>query len=1171
MRLERIELIGFKSFADKTVFNFHPGITAIVGPNGCGKSNVVDAFKWVLGEQSAKSLRGESMEDVIFFGSATRKTRGLAEVTIVLSGVNSGTSKGNGGSGNGEISITRRLYRSGESEYLINKVPCRLRDIKDMLLDTGLEVKAYSILEQGRISAILESKPQDRRFLIEEVAGVMKYKARKAEAVQKLEASKSNLQRLQDIINEVKRQINSIDRHARRAERYRKLFEEIKDIETRMAKRDIGLYQRELSDITSMDDTLKAKESELISALHSAEASIEEKKRVCTDMEKKLGEVRTRLHALEKEVTEGEGRIALLRRDCENLRERLHILSVQDEELTAKRERALSSLERIGDEMSEMEARALDLRKLLEEKERDLSAQSDEIRELEHHLDSERKNLFNRAEQLSSIRNEIKHLSMMIEDIDRKAGKRQEEMDSVRDEIHSLKEAITRMKEEYTRAESELISMKRTRDDRTSQLNQKRISLKENEEFLYQSREELAAMNSKLESLRELYASQKSTFDESIKALCQVADIFETPPEYETAIESILGDKLNAAIVENREELTKALEIIKEKDKKRRALISIEQAGKSVSVDFNPATDGIIGRAVEFVRITDGFERIASALLGDVILVDSLSTAFSLWEGSSNSSRPLYFVTLDGDVVEPSGLVCGGRERGVLKIKRMLKELEGSIATKKEQILNGERTIDSLKNEIAAMEDGIASLEGDIVSKERYCHEMEVKISSTEEEAARQTRKLEYLSIEMKEGETEKGNFKDVIAEKMRMCDSLEAEKGRAEGNIRDIQEKIADRKRSLEILRSGLTEIKLDLTAISEKIASVTRERERLNSIISEIDTKKAEMSQERLEIEENIQNKEEEVRKREGDLKSRVVLIGELQAEDSMMKERLETETAELERLEERHMSIVSELEKVRKELSQIEVKKTELAMKLNYLKEDIRKTYFIDIEHADIPEAVTQEEEEALPRLKEKLQEIGPVSLGTLEEFEELKGRYEFLTRQQNDLLQSIESLQETISKINRSTQRRLKEAFEALNEKFKEVFTILFGNGRAELILTENDILEAGIDIVAQPPGKRLKNLLSLSGGEQALTALSLLFAGFLVKPTPLCILDEVDAPLDESNTERFTGMLTELSKNIQFITITHNRRTMEAADYIYGITMEEPGVSKVISMHLAEAV
>lgn len=1177
MRIERLELIGFKSFADKTVFRLHPGTTAIVGPNGCGKSNIVDAFKWVLGEQSAKSLRGGSMEDVIFAGSVSKKTKGMAEVTLILSDIIRKPSNGEEGEGMklpSQISVTRRLYRSGESEYLMNKVPCRLKDIKNMFLDTGLELKAYSILEQGRIGDIVNSKPLDRRFLIEEVAGVMKYKVRKQEAMNKLEASKSNLQRLQDIIAEVKRQINTIDRHARKAEKYKKLFEEIKDIEIRTAKRDLKAFQEEIANLLSSEDALKLNEAEVAVNFHSMEALIEEKKRLCIENERSLAEIRSRLYALEKEAMEDEGKIALLKSDCENLRERNSHLLRQSDDLTIEKETTIAAIKEIENSAVEMARDITGLEAILEERKEIFSAAESGITEIEKELEHERRNLYTRAEELSNIKNEISHLSLNIENITRKTDRSSQEITSVRDSMSSLLLAIEQTKSEDAGFETELQETRQAKEGLVNRLKDRKTELSSSEEFLYGERESLAAMISRHESLVEIDRSQMTSLDENIRTLGQVADIIETPTEYEAAFEAILGDKLSASIVEDKDEISRALGYIREQNTKRSGFITLDP----VRDDFPGMTNaslsqnGVIGEAIKFVSVKDGFDKVAAALLNDVVLVDNLDTAFSLREDPATGAmqRAMYIVTLDGEVLEPSGIVFGGTDKGVLKIKRQIKEIENEITSKKGKISEAESSVIAIREDIVSTENEIISLDGKISSQEKYSHGLKLKIENLEEEKGRLQQKHEYISLEITDDHREIEGLRNTLGQKELHYKTLEDEKLLTEEKIRSVQNMISDKRETLETTRSELTEVKLELTSVREKMTAVRREIERLQAAVIEIDRKKEEMSGERDNIQQVIGQKEEQVVQKEETLKLKIVAVNELQTEAAKINEVLEAKKAELELMEKQQKDLARQLEAIHTELSHVEMKKMERSMKLDYLKEDIHKTYSIEIENADVPDTVSPEEEERLPFLKSRLQEIGPVSLGTLDEYEELKGRFEFLTSQRDDLLSAITDLEDTIQKINRTSRKRLEDAFEALNEKFKEVFTILFGKGKAELQLTEGSILDAGIEIIAQPPGKRLQNLNLLSGGEKALTALSLLFAGFMIKPTPMCLLDEVDAPLDESNTDRFVNLLKEMAKNIQFIAITHNRRTMEAADYIYGITMEEPGASKVISVQLSEA-
>ncbi|GMR03221.1 MAG: chromosome segregation protein SMC [Thermodesulfovibrionia bacterium] len=1173
MRIEKIELTGFKSFSEKTVFNFHHGITAVVGPNGCGKSNIVDAFKWVLGEQSAKSLRGDRMEDVIFAGSASKKPRGMAEVTLFISGVNNG-----GSPGAGEISVTRRLYRSGESEYLMNKTPCRLKDIKNVFLDTGLELKAYSVLEQGKMDAILNSKPIERRFLIEEVAGVMKYNVRKAEAVQKLEASRSNLQRLQDIITEVKRQINSIDRHAKRAQKYKRLFEEIKNIEVKIAVRDVTALGRELTNFTDSESRLKSAETELSTNIHSSDALIEEKKLMCVEKEKALEGIQNKLNTAEKEFIEEEGRISLLKSDCENLKSRLQRLQFRDSELTGEKEDISSQIKEIKNKSDGMSLGLSDIEKILESRNASFSTLEKEITDLEQNLEVRRRDIFNKAEEVSSLKNEVSNLSLFIESIDKKESRNLEDINSVKDGISSLASSIKETEDKHHALDAELKDRNNAKEGLLNSISRAKKELTAKEEGLYRDREALAAMSSRAESLMELDTGGKSAVKENVKILCHVADIFEALPEHETAIEAALGEKLKAAVVDDHNEIKKALRFIKQEKINRSGFIcaNISPASHSQSaVSFPP--DSVIGKAIDFVKVKEGFDRIAVLLLGDVIIVKNLDTAFDVWHASLSASsvNPGYFVTLDGEVLEPLGMVFGGIERGVLKIKREIRELEKNIMTGKADIALVEKGVSSLKNDITSDENNLASLDSEVSQMEKIFHELQMKMANMQGEEVELQRKLEFLLTGLEGEKKEKDSTQQILNEKNKVCIALEDERLFIEKDMREVQAKIADKKTLLEKMRSELTETMLSRTAIKEKMDSLLREGERLNSELSGIEKKREEMSKEHLEIESDIKDKEDEIQKKESALRSSVVIVNELKGQSSELKEMLEAKTADLNLMEKQQKAFMDELASVRKELSHVEVKKTELSLTLEHIRGDIKKTYSVDIDSITEDQGeygcLLPEEEERLPGLREKLQEIGPVNLGTLEELEELKERYDFLKKQQEDLLQAIESLQDTISRINMTTRKRLTDAFDALNEKFKEVFTLLFGKGRAELILTEGSILEAGIDVVAQPPGKKLQNLMLLSGGETALTALSLLFAGFMIKPTPLCLLDEVDAPLDESNTDRFTSLLSELAKNIQFIIITHNRRTMEAADYLYGITMEEPGISKVVSMHLAEAV
>ncbi len=814
MRIEKVEINGFKSFADKTTFNLHPGMTGIVGPNGCGKSNIVDAFKWVLGEQSAKSLRGSHMSDVIFAGSATKKKKGMAEVTLVLTDIikkqPDGTEEG-GPDQTMKVAVTRRLYRSGESEYMMNKVSCRLKDIKNMFLDTGLELKAYSILEQGKIGDIVNSKPVDRRFLIEEVAGVMKYKVRKHEATNKLESSKRNLQRIQDIISEVKRQINTVDRHAKKAERYKKLFDEIKDIELRISKRDFKVLQEEISGLATSENSLKSREAEVSVNVHSQEALLEEKKRLCLEQEKNLGEIRLNLYALERETTEDEGKIALLKSDCDNLRERFNDLIKQSKNLTIEKETAADSIKEIKEGRAGMQEEFSALENTINEKNVVFAEAEKGIVDFEEGLELQRKNLFSKAEEISGIKNKISHISLNIENLSRKTEKSSDDINTLKNSLTSLDTTIEQTENELRRFESELQESRKNKEDLANSLKDKKNELSSNEQSLYSEREGLAGMTSKLESLKELEQSQRSAVVENINMKCQVSDIFDAPAEYETAIEAILGDKLGAAVVEDQGEITRALDVIKEQKTKRSGFIT---ANLSRNVTTGPSGiegSGVIGEAAKFITPKEGFGAIASSLLSDVYLVDNLDNAFSLWtKHSDDNGKALYLVTLEGEVLEPSGMVFGGSGKGVLKIKRLIKDLEKDISDKRSKVAGLETLVASTKDKIITLENDIISIDGVISGKEKYFHEMKVKVSGMKEENERLKKKQEYINIEITGDVKEKENLTIALEEKKKQSVMLEEEKLKIEEEIASVQCVISSRKGSLESMRTVLTEIKL-------------------------------------------------------------------------------------------------------------------------------------------------------------------------------------------------------------------------------------------------------------------------------------------------------------------------------------------------------------------------
>jgi chromosome segregation protein len=1170
MRIDKIELIGFKSFADKTTFHFHPGITCIVGPNGCGKSNVVDAFRWVLGEQSAKSLRGDKMEEVIFNGSVSKKPKGMAEVTLVVSGLD-GTVKsqeGDNGEGVSDVAfISRRLYRSGESEYILNKNQSRLKDVKDLFLDTGLEVKSYSVLEQDRITDILHAKPLDRRILIEEIAGVMKYNVRKREAQAKLESSRANLQRINDIIVEVKRQINFLDRLAKKAERYKKLSSEIRSIELKIAKRDYRALKDSSENIIADYNKVREQESQKKAELATIENKTSTKRLKLLEKEKSLQHVQEEFQRLEKEIAGLEKLIAVAKTERDNSSEYLLKLYQQGEEFNTKRADLLIKQQEAHETEVELSNEIETQKELLSEKSDYLRSLEEELNEDRETLEDRRKDLFRMSEELSSIKNDHSKLQSSLEGLNQRETLSKRDVENLNTVIAETEAALQDLQTRLLEKNNELMLLneqKVTFDGELSASKGNHENLREN---LLKLKEDVASDIARIASLQEVVfdESTKELLSEDVQfnLLASISDIIEVEDAYERAIESLLSEKVNSFILSSYDDIEIAVSAVKEK-----------RLGRTVFLPNSPlpyeehreVPDGSLGNALRFIKVKEEFSQIVKSLFDNTFIVGDLRTALDL----AASGHKATFVTLDGEVLETTGAVIAGEVKGVFKRKREIRELEAAMQGKKTQLHDVQTALDSLQQLIIKRESEIKNIETAIVEREKEVSVLKLTVEKSREEKERRSRKLAYLTLELEQMGHEKRSIEKLLDEKEAELQTMNSKKEELENQSSTLQETISQKRLHIEAYRGEVTDLKLYMTSLKERLDSIRKERETVLKEITDNNQKRGFLSEEITSIKSRILQRDEEVEENENKIRSLVSAANELGADISERKEVMETENQELLKTEDDMKHLRKHIESISQSVAELDIRRTEHKMKMENLSDQISQNYGLDIAVADV-EQLTSEDESRLVELKEKVEALGPVNLGTLEEYEELRIRYDFLKTQQDDLIKSIAELEEAIVRINVTTRRKLREAFDLLKAKFSEVFVTLFGGGRAELVMTdEHNILETGIDIIAQPPGKKLQNINLLSGGEKTLTVLSLLFASFLIKPSPLCIFDEADSALDESNTERFAQMVQELAKNIQFIVVTHNRSTMSAADYIYGITMEEAGVSKVISMQLAEA-
>jgi len=1168
MRIDKIELIGFKSFAEKTTFNFHPGITCIVGPNGCGKSNIVDAFRWVLGEQSAKSLRGEKMEEVIFHGSSSKKPRGMAEVTMVISGLNAvHQSEGDNEDTSDTASVTRRLYRSGDSEYMLNRSQCRLKDVKNLFLDTGLEVKSYSILEQDRIAEILNSKPVERRFLIEEVAGVMKYNVRKKEALSRLESSRANLQRISDIIIEVKKQISFLDRLARKAERYKKLTSEIHSIELKIAKRDYHLLKESFGKILSEYNALKEEESAEKAALSKIENDTEKKRIELLEKEKILEQIQIKFQNLEREIAELEKNIAVAKTERDNNKEYLAKLYQQNDEY-GKKTADLSNRQNELDTNEQSLFSDIDNQKeSFREKAELLRSMEEELAEKEDLIDGKRREIFKLSEELSNLRNNQSRLQSSLDGLKHREASSMKDSENLKAMLSEVDASMRDLESKLLQENNDILLLNEKKGIITTEISSAKGRIENLRDTLSRLKEELASSISRTESLKEIIsdgsASDLLSGDPGFTFLAFISDVIEIDDQYEKAAESVLSEKINSFILPTFNDIESAITSLKQKELGRTAFIPVNPAANFVSAE---APEGAIGKMLDFVHIKEEFSRVAESLFGNIFLVKDLKTAIELVSSGHN----LFFVTLDGDVVEPTGIVIAGEVKGVFRRKREIRELQSTIEQNRDRINQVQAEFRSAQQTIETKEADLKNIENALVGKEKEVSLLKLTAENYREEKERRSRKLAYIALEMEQTARERESIEKNLIEKDAEIRSADSKKIELEQQGASLQEEISQKKSSLEEYRGEVTDIRLAIAALKERVESVGKEKENVAREITESNRKQEFLSEEISSVQSRILQRETETAANDETIRSLVSVADEYRKEISEKKEVIDSENQELLHAEQGLKLLRNQIASLSQKIAELDIQKAEHKLKMDTLSENIRQNYGLAIDVIEV-ESLTEGDEKRLNELKEKIRELGPVNLGTLEEYEELRSRYEFLKNQQEDLNKSIAELEEAITKINITTRKRLREAFEALKTKFSEVFRALFGGGRAELVMTdENNILETGIDIIAQPPGKRLQNINLLSGGEKTLTALSLLFASFLIKPTPLCILDEADSALDEMNTEKFSNIIKDFSKDTQFIVVTHNRSTMSVADHIYGITMEEAGSSKVISMQLVEA-
>ena len=1184
MRLKSLEIVGFKSFSDRTIVNFEDGITGIVGPNGCGKSNIVDAMRWVMGEQSAKHLRGGSMEDVIFSGCHTREATSMAQVFLTFD--NSDGRAPAEYAGISEIQIGRTLYRSGESEYLINKAPCRLKDIVDLFLDTGVGAKAYSIVEQGMIGMVISAKPLDRRVLIEEAAGISKFKSRKEAALRRIESTQANLLRLTDILNELSRQINSLNRQAKKAERYQRVATELKEREISLAVYRHNEMSNELSTLESESRARAETEISLSAELSKHEADIETQKVAIAEIERELEKVQEDLYSTNQSIKLDEATIEHNTKESDTLAARSASLA---KELFGLRERLQSLSERLetaNREKVEADCSHASLTEAVSLLEEEVNRMRGDVSKLNEETEEKRRQIFADTATSSELKAKQSHLERRVVEITGRIARDQSEIDSInrrRDEIDG----------QIKEGGSHLGGLNELRSKLVGECAVKRESLMKSKSDLTVSEERLKDLRdaqnvakSRLESIEEMRKNLDGYRDgvrsvilrskeatESLKGIVgTVSEVVETDPPYETALSAVLGDRLQYVVVESHNEGVEAIDYLKQAARGRSSFIPLAVRVSEETPEM-PRGEGVIGPLLNQIRFSDDHRKIVRYLMSDVVLVQDIRSALRIWESGETSHT---FVTLGGEVVDPSGVITGGlggdADSSLIAQKRRIKELKEEIAARHEELIRTETNARRVSDEVKRLEEEIEGLDRDthnleikFVGEERDFGGLKDDLARLDKEHDRLVVETAALNEERQEVERERTatalRLEQVATDQTEVqlaLDELTRQMGMMSGELGERDKRLVD--------------LKVSLAQAEERQTAIGRETERLVLSKAELLIDIGRREDEIAAGGQRVVTLKREVEERKAALDVAIRTIEKLTLAQQTTQESYQQATQEI---RSRELSL-RELRQRREEALSAShgaaIKLTELREKVRYLVDGIRERYRIELAAVDKNSVNTgidvETEEQAVAALKEKLESMGSVNTDAIKEYEELFERHQFMSRQHADLTTSIETLKQAISRINRISRQRFKGAFEDVDSKFQDLFPKLFQGGKARLMLTdEENLLESGVEIVAQPPGKKLQSITLLSGGEKALTAIAFIFAIFLTKPAPFCLLDEVDAPLDDANVDRFNNMIRAMTPHSQFVLITHNKRTMELADTLYGVTMEEAGVSKMVSVRL----
>ncbi|MFH1992527.1 MAG: chromosome segregation protein SMC [Pseudomonadota bacterium] len=1195
MKIKKLEINGFKSFYEKASIEFPPGISAVVGPNGCGKSNIVDALRWVMGEQSVKQLRGKSMEDVIFAGTNGKTPLSLAEVTLTL--LNDNGSAPEELNDFTEIMLTRRLYRSGESAYFINKQPCRLKDIHNIFMGSGLASKSYAVVQQGNIGAITDAGPEERRFLIEEAAGITRYKSRKTEALRKLEATNQNLLRVNDIIMEVQRQMAGLKRQARKAERYKKYQDRIKSLDIGLALHYYDDYTRKINETDALLKDLEDTDIGHTSQIKKLDAAIEEIKFRRSQKNQEISEQKSRVFETQRNIDRMENDLAHLHKDIERLANEIAGLESAREDLEKKDRNITAEITQVEDQNISIKSQITDETSALNQQQSALQHIKDQLSALHQELETAKTKVIDLVAREAQYKNICQNATNNKESLKRRLKQIDEEEAKTTQKVTEFKHKVARAEEEFQRYHAQIDDLNQRIADIKNRLEEnisllsaqvKRVqtlelernkakstytTLKKMEDNFEWYRDGVRAIMKKESSKEDEHPTASVRGPENNGILGLMADILEPEPTFETVVEAVLGESLQYILVKDQETGIDSINYLQTRRAGRSGFIPVSSV-KTIEHEHTRKPDPQ-KKLLNHVAVKPGFEKIAEALLGHVVVAADIQEAIKIYNSNGIMQT---VVTRDGDIISHQGFMIGGSQdnlAGILTKKQELKRIDRHINKLNQKLESARHDQKELESNVRIVESELQQL---IEQKNKVAQseiEAEKDLYKATEDLKHTLRHLEIVNLEQ---ERLLGETSDIDAEMSTYNQAIidiESAVQAAQNQVTEKLEQISSLSSELDDFNQTILEHKLNLTALNAKLENSSntlrrlkeyqsdglKQLEQLSNDIAQKKQKQTDSKQTILEFEQTLSGRYDALQRLEAALQHNET---DFAAIDAKLKDHDST-ISEIQNKREKTLQKIRMLEL---EHSQQHIQRENIANRLEENYHDTIAAFQSEFGNAVNNLGMTLDKiEEKLSLCRKRIALIDDVNLGAIKEYEQLKERHDFLCEQRDDLVQAVEDLHKVIKKINKITQERFLTTFDAINQKLNEVFPRLFEGGSAKLVLTEPDKpLDTGVEYMIHPQGKKLTRMSLLSGGEKALAAIALIFSIFLIKPASFCLMDEIDATLDEANVFRFNDLLKIIGEKSQIIMITHNKKSMEFADTLFGITMENKGVSKVVTVN-----